>query len=199
MIYQELKLFFFLSVMIYLNDLIQIYDNAVKPDICEFLINFFENNEENQEKVKNDKKPNFTQINLTECSKKDKQIDNIHNDLIRIVLNYKKKYYNFVYSDCFPESNAFEYFRIKRYNLNSDEAFDTHVDVKDYETARRFLCFMIYLNDVEDGGETTFQDLTIKPKKGKLVVFPPMWMFPYCGKEPLSNSKYILSTYLHYK
>jgi hypothetical protein len=58
-----------------------------------------------------------------------------------------------------------------------------------------------YLNDVEEGGETEFESefgFTVKPKQGRMVVFPPMWMFPHRGKQPISNSKYILSTYLHY-
>lgn len=185
--------------MIYLNDLIKVYDNALDDDICDFLIDYFESNKDIQENVNCNRKPNFTQINLTENSKKSKNIEDVHQNILKVVLNYKEQYYNFVYSECFPESNAFEQFRIKRYMPDSNEAFDTHVDVKDYDSSRRFLSFLFYLNGVFDGGETIFQDLTIKPKKGNLVVFPPMWMFPHSGKEPLSNSKYILSTYLHYK
>ena len=99
----------------------------------------------------------------------------------------------------FPTSHAFEEFRIKRYNVGGSERFDTHVDVLDYSTAKRFLSFFWYLNDVEEGGETVFKDLKIKPSKGKLVIFPPLWMYPHKGNPPISGSKYILSTYLHYK
>jgi hypothetical protein len=61
-----------------------------------------------------------------------------------------------------------------------------------------------YLNDVDEGGETEFESdennlFTVKPKCGRIVVFPPMWTFPHRGKKPISNPKYILSTYLHYK
>ena len=58
-----------------------------------------------------------------------------------------------------------------------------------------------YLNDVEEGGETEFLsngEFTVKPKCGRMVVFPPSFMFPHRGRKPISNSKYILSTYLHY-
>jgi hypothetical protein len=30
-------------------------------------------------------------------------------------------------------------------------------------------------------------------------MFPPLWMFPHKGESPISNPKYIISTYLHYK
>jgi len=77
--------------------------------------------------------------------------------------------------------------------------FDTHVDVTDHESSRRFLSFLFYLNDVDVGGETVFEGVTIQAKTGRLVVFPPLWMFPHVGKSPITNNKYIISTYLHYK
>lgn len=185
--------------MVELSDLIQIYDNSVEEYVCDYLIDFFEKSTELQTKVENDRKPNFTEINLTENSKQNEDLTNIHNYFIKKTFEYRNKYYEFVDKRCFPEEHNFEQFRIKRYVPNSNEAFDTHVDVADYESARRFLSFFWYLNDVTDGGETEFLDLTIKPKKGRLVVFPPLWLFPHKGIEPISNSKYIISTYLHYK
>jgi len=87
---------------------------------------------------------------------------------------------------------------MKRYVPGGEEMFDTHVDVMDYPSARRFLSFMWYLNDVDNGGKTVFTDIEIVPRKGQLVVFPPLWMYPHRGEPPISCPKYILSTYLHY-
>lgn len=185
--------------MVELNDLIQIYDNSVEEYVCDYLIDFFEKSVDLQVKVENDKKPNFTELNLTENSKDNEEITNIHNYFIQKTFEYRNIYYEFVDKRCFPEKHNFEQFRIKRYVPNSNELFDTHVDVADYESARRFLSFFWYLNDVRDGGETEFVDLTIEPRKGRLVVFPPLWVFPHKGNEPISNPKYIISTYLHYK
>ena len=100
---------------------------------------------------------------------------------------------------CFPPEHAFEQFRIKKYNPGGEDWFDTHVDVINYETARRYLSFFWYLNDVETGGHTQFLDTSVAPKTGRLVMFPPMWMFPHKGQAPLSEPKYLLHTYLHYK
>jgi hypothetical protein len=94
---------------------------------------------------------------------------------------------------------AYEEFRIKKYNNDGQDAFDVHVDVMDHASAKRFLSFFWYLNDVEEGGETVFWNYKIQPKAGTLVVFPPMWMFPHAGNEPTSGPKYLLSTYLHYE
>ena len=182
-----------------LNDLVKVYDDVLEPNVCNFLINVFEQNADKHERIENDKKPNFTQFNLTENSKIDQEIDNIHNYLISKVFEFKKQYYEYIDERCFPKEHNFEQFRIKKYNLELEDQFDTHVDVIDYSSSMRFLSFMWYLNDVGQGGETVFEDLIINPKQGKMIVFPPLWAFPHRGNPPISNSKYIMSTYLHYK
>lgn len=188
-----------LVMVIELNDFIHVYDDVLNSSICNSLIEIFETYSDKQERIENNKRPNFTQFNLTQNSNLTDDINQIHKFLISIVFEYKKKYYEFVDSRCFPSDHAFEQFRIKRYVNDGNDMFDAHVDVTDHESSRRFLSFMWYLNDVNDGGETVFDDLIIKPKTGRMVVFPPLWMFPHVGNPPVSNSKYILSTYLHYK
>jgi hypothetical protein len=185
--------------MVELLDLVKVYDNCLDVEICNKLIDKFEQLSDKHERVQNDRKPNFTQINLTALSKEDDELNFFHQHLIKKTFEYKKDYYKFIDERCFPGEHAFEQFRIKRYVNNGDDAFDCHVDVIDYSSARRFLSFMWYLNDVGGGGETVFEGLEVKPQIGKLVIFPPMWMFPHIGKPPISNNKYILSTYLHYK
>jgi hypothetical protein len=80
------------------------------------------------------------------------------------------------------------------------DEFDTHVDVVSTKNAGRYLSFQWYLNDVSEDGETEFTELDfkIKPKKGALLMFPPVWMFPHKGNLLNSGKKYILSSYLLY-
>jgi hypothetical protein len=187
--------------MVDLTELIQIYEGSLEPNICDALIDVYENIPipEKHERIENNSKPNFTQFNLTEHCNFNDEIAQIHNHLIGKTFEYRDLYYEFIDKRVFPESHAFEQFRIKKYNADGTDMFDTHVDVMDYASARRFLSFFWYLNDVEVGGETRFYNLDITPKKGTLVVFPPLWMFPHKGEPPLSGEKYLLSTYLHYK
>ena len=186
-------------MVIDLNDFIHVYDDVLDLDVCKTLISTFESNTDRHERIENNGIPNFTQYNLTENHQQTEQLKSIHKLLISKVFEYKKKYYEFVDARCFPSEHNFEQFRIKKYQQNTNDLFDTHVDVMDYSTARRFLSFFWYLNDVEQGGETMFNDLVIRPKAGRMVVFPPLWMFPHKGCIPVSNEKYLLSTYLHYK
>jgi hypothetical protein len=55
-----------------------------------------------------------------------------------------------------------------------------------------------YLNDVEEGGETIFdigEEVTVKPKAGNVVCFPPYYLFPHKGCTPISGPKYVVSSY----
>ncbi|BCU95871.1 MAG: hypothetical protein CM15mV10_2600 [uncultured marine virus] len=50
-------------------------------------------------------------------------------------------------------------------------------------TYNRILAFILYLNDVEEGGETEFITLNrlVKPETGKVLCFPCNFMFPHKG------------------
>jgi hypothetical protein len=100
-----------------------------------------------------------------------------------------------------PKKYSFENIKIKRYLPNSPDQFKPHVDVGNYESAKRFLAFIVYLNDNFSGGETNIltYNKEIKPKKGSLLVFPPLWTHFHQGKPITSgNPKYILGSYLQY-
>lgn len=87
--------------------------------------------------------------------------------------------------------------RMKRYCPGGDEGFQLHFDALG-EVANRYLVFLWYLNDVEVGGETAFPKLGVEvgARAGRLLVFPPYWMYQHVGIAPMSGDKYILSTYL---
>lgn len=86
---------------------------------------------------------------------------------------------------------------LKRYRPGGSEGFQRHFDSLD-EVCNRYMVFLWYLNDVAEGGETEFPDLDLKiaPRTGRLLMFPPYWMYQHIGKPPVSGDKYILSTYL---
>jgi|SRR5579884_996906 hypothetical protein len=96
-----------------------------------------------------------------------------------------------------PPRDRLEDLRIKRYDAAAHDQFQPHFDAVDY-TSNRYLVFLWYLNDVAEGGETEFPDLGLRigARAGRLLMFPPYWMFQHAGLPPKSNDKYILSTYL---
>ena len=99
----------------------------------------------------------------------------------------------------FPEALALEEFRAKRYTGGTGEQFADHVDVGNHVSAKRYLSFLFYLNDDFEGGETIFlPEYTVRPEKGSVVVFPPLWMYPHRGCPVKTGTKYIMSSYLNY-
>jgi hypothetical protein len=67
------------------------------------------------------------------------------------------------------------------------------------ELSTRALSVVVYLNDVDQGGETDFplQELKVKPKSGRICIFPSNFTHPHSGNPSLSNDKWIISTFLH--
>lgn len=96
-----------------------------------------------------------------------------------------------------PNSPATADLILKRYRAGGAERFQTHFDSIN-EVSDRYLVFLWYLNDVAAGGATQFPqlNLSIAPRAGRLLMFPPYWMFQHTGLPPESGDKYILSTYL---
>ncbi len=96
-----------------------------------------------------------------------------------------------------PNSPKFADLILKRYRPGRDERFQLHFDSV-HDLANRYLVFLWYLNDVGEGGETRFPKLglSVAPSLGRLLMFPPYWMYQHQGLAPVSGDKFILSTYL---
>lgn len=61
--------------------------------------------------------------------------------------------------------------------------------------------YILYLNDVAEGGETEFlyQSKRIAPKKGRLIIFPPNYPWAHRGNPPLSGEKYIMTGWVEFR
>lgn len=66
------------------------------------------------------------------------------------------------------------------------------------DALHRILLFMYYLNDVEEGGTTDFyyQNKSIQPKAGTMVIAPAYFTHTHRGSVPVSNDKYILTSWV---
>lgn len=75
-----------------------------------------------------------------------------------------------------------------------------HCETGDRATSTRILSFILYLNDVEEGGETEFlyYPRRVKPQTGKLILFPGGFTHTHRGNPPLSGTKYILTGWVEF-
>jgi prolyl 4-hydroxylase len=96
-----------------------------------------------------------------------------------------------------PNSGVIADLVMKRYQPGTEDRFQVHFDAI-HHMANRYLVLLWYLNDVTDGGETHFPqlDFSVQARTGRLLMFPPYWLYQHEGVAPRSGDKYILSTYL---
>lgn len=79
------------------------------------------------------------------------------------------------------------------------EFYQWHVDGGPGEFSKRQLVAIWYLNAApEQGGETEFffQQLSVKPERGMLLLFPPFWTHLHRGNTVGTGTKYIATTWV---
>ena len=76
-----------------------------------------------------------------------------------------------------------------------------HCEQSSVDNCRRLGVYLLYLNDVDEGGETEFLYLSqrIKPQTGRLVIFPAGYVHAHRGNPPLVGEKYILTGWLEFQ
>ena len=177
-----------------LKDYVRVYDNVFREDECEYLIDLFEETRDREVLKYRTKAYNFDQLELNTSKWGASHCNSLYTSLVPVY----NKYFEEVGVSDYVEVHGVEALRIKKYQKGSDQQFKTHIDVTDHATARRYAVAIVYLND--NDGCTVFPNLDVKvvPKAGRVVVFPPMWMFPHAGLTPKDCDKYIMMTCLHY-
>ena len=181
-----------------LADCIRTYDDALPAAFCQQLIDNFEASAQFQVPNGRGYRPalddsRWTEMNLTRLA------DPAFVGFFMTRIEQALARYNADLSLTLPVPlrPRIDRLTMKKYRANSGDAFQPHFDSVD-EVAGRYLVFLWYLNDVRERGATRFMDLDIDvaPRAGRLLMFPPYWMFQHVGAPPVSNDKYILSTYL---
>jgi hypothetical protein len=181
-----------------LHSYVQYYDHALDPDFCAQMVAAFEQSAHLH--IPNGrghhagfKRSAWVEMNLTGLADP-AFMGFFHAQIDKHLAEYNSK---LPLTLPIPSRPTIDDLRMKRYRGGSDDNFEPHFDSID-EKSRRYLVFLWYLNDVAEGGETEFTDLgiTIQARAGRLLMFPPYWMFQHAGLPPRSNDKYIVSTYL---
>jgi len=176
-----------------LIDLIKVYDNVLPLDSCKLIIDQFESSKQHWDQQRTEVYK-FDQINAN----KTPGWVGVRDLVTDLSLQVFDHYFNEIGLKSYPPIKALEEIRIKKYE-NSDMYFDYHIDVSDYKSAKRYLVGFIYLDDNEEGN-TLFPELgiSVPPKAGRMLVFPPLWMYPHAGTPPKDKPKYIIGTYAHF-
>jgi hypothetical protein len=181
------------------------------PEFCNQLIGLFEEKEEKKEtyvgamlggidlSIKN-----TTEIDLfqhPDVVNNETFFDTVNEHLSNHYLeNLPFRYYFDANRKLFNNKCMYETCQIQKYKKGVGHYENWHVEIESLATAKRIFSMIVYLNTVQEGGETSFlyTNKSIKPSQGDLVIFPSAFPFIHCGKKPISDDKYIISTWLIY-
>ena len=108
------------------------------------------------------------------------------------------------FKELYPYFSDMNRFKDMGYNLQryrEGEFYHWHVDADNEALASRQLVALWYLNDVEEGGETdfVFQNASVTPEKGKLMIFPPFWTHEHRAAVVTKGVKYIATTWITFR
>lgn len=161
------------------QDFIMVWDDIIPSDFCDWLVTYLNNSN-----YLNPRSNNYLS---------DKQVE-MHNfspgeaDYLQMLVNgcaleYVNKY---PYLKAFPYTSSC----VLLQQTNPKEGYHAfHAEDSTWNNQLRTLAWMVYLNDVDDGGETEYlyQQLKVKPKQGRVVIWPGSFTHIHRGNPPMSE------------
>jgi len=108
---------------------------------------------------------------------------------------YQKRYS--ILNACEPHTNYA--FKVQKTEIGGGYHV-WHFENDERAKGSRLLAWILYLNDVDEGGETEFlyYPKRIKPKAGTLILWPAGYTHAHRGNPPISNSKYIVTGWIEF-
>ena len=180
------------------TDFIAVYDDVYTEDQCKELISYID-------------KLEYNSILINEAEKTDGNIEhftlnmsheydlpawswvgaNINDNMQKCVNHYLKEFKplgnnRFLIND----------FKIKK--IPEGCGFHNwHFEDNNIQNANRYFVIQIYLNEEFEGGETEYLyfNKRIKPKRGRLIIFPCAFTHTHRGNPPIGGTKYLASTW----
>ena len=189
-----------------IENFIGIYDGYIPADDCSRAIKLFDDQYRMNNTINR-----FEFENSDANKKKDEQyfcnpetFVQWKDNLITLKANFEQAWIHYV-----NEVGALGAYGVKNFyytNIKIQKTLPTqgyhlwHVEHgKEMENAARAFVWSIYLNDVEEGGETEFLHFSkrVKPKTGRIVIWPAGFPYVHRGNSPLSGKKYLLTSWMN--
>ena len=182
-----------------IHDFISVYDNSFTSDECEEYINLIEHYISNGVITKEDRAYHNT----------DHFSLNFNNDVNYNILSGDNLSMEFL-----PKIKDFVDEYLKKFSVLGQEKlliYDTKAkkipigggfhswpyENTGLQVSARKLVIQLYLNTIEEGGETEFLYINkrIKAEQGRLIIFPAAFTPTHRGNPPIGKDKYIVSTW----
>jgi hypothetical protein len=124
--------------------------------------------------------------------------DNAHQKIVKIIKPHLEKYaelvkYNqnmFIPNECKIQKSVPRQGYHGWHQERCSDKNETAMSIREF-------VWILYLNDVEEGGETEFllQSRRIIPKKGKICIWPSSFTHLHRGNPPIKGEKYIITSW----
>ena len=188
------------------DNFVATFDFAMSDELCDYAINHFDYakdmglvySRQHVEGIPSVAKKDETYFPVDE-ENEEMQISNsrIFSELKNVLTTATNMYVQ-EYSSLSNMEYKYNTFRLQKTGIGGGYHM-WHHERGDQENSTRFLAAILYLNDVEEGGETEFlyQHKRVKPRKGTLVMWPAGFTHTHRGNPPISNEKYIITTWAH--
>ena len=188
------------------ENFIGIYEDAFTKEYCDSVIEYFNNAEKAGLTVSRQQDHGDSKLN-----KDDLQLY-VHTSVnLKNATQLCQPFINIFWGKIYPEY-ADKFAILKSYETHSSFAFKIqktevgqgyhmwHSETDKREVANRILAWTLYLNDVEEGGETEFlyYPKRVKPKTGMFVLWPAGLTHTHRGNPPISNTKYIVTGWIEF-
>lgn len=193
---------------IYHENFVGIYENFFSEQFCDSLIEHFEwcnrsNKTYGRPEAERFKKDTSVCLNPSSVQ----EISFAHPNIQTYVDEFNSVFWDECYKDysaTYSTLNDYDQHTIYTYKIQKTLPTGGyhlwHCEDGSKLFSRRIGVYLLYLNDVEEGGETEFLYFSkrIKPKKGTMIIFPSNYPWSHRGNPPLSNVKYIMTGWIEY-
>lgn len=186
-------------------DFIEITRSAFSPDECQAIIDFYEKYAAagftlTRQQLGENK---FRKMDTSLCSTSVPWLRMEHSQEIWPMVNERLwaqlDRYMYKYNLITEIPLVCNYMKIQKTDLT--EGYHIwHAENLGPQLDHRIGTFIVYLNDVLEGGETEFlyYGKRVKPETGMMVTWPASFTHVHRGNPPLSNAKYVLTGWLEF-
>lgn len=185
------------------TDFIQIYKNAFSSEYCNHLIDLynafdksgFTQNRQVSEKANKLDKDDSTLFMAALPLNHFHEFQEFHDIFWELYKDYAEKY------AILHQMANHRIYTVKIQKTKPGEGYHIwHHEIHNRDAQGRILTFILYLNDIEHGGETEFlyQGMRVKPEQGTLVLWPAYFTHTHRGNPPLQEDKYILTGWVEF-
>ena len=103
-------------------------------------------------------------------------------------------------SQIFASSSEYTTCQLQKYKKGEGHYNAYHFETDHPDNCCRVFVYIFYLNDVLEGGETEmlYSGKKVQPRKGRVIIHPAAFPFVHNGHMPVSDDKYILTSWLNY-